>query len=113
MSTHANTEWALNNNLWKPASLKGSEGQVTTMGSEWWHRYTSGLHLNRSEELRARQVVREAPVNVRSYSHLDELILDLVNALRLNFLRIYTNGSLSGKCLWLKSSFSFFFLFSV
>lgn len=92
-------EWLLDCNLRKPGHCKLSEVPSATKGNEWWYQYASKSHFNRSGniELRARRVVREAPASVRSYLHLGALILDLMTALRLNFLQVYTNESPSGK----------------
>lgn len=94
---HGAAEWILDYTSRKPAPLKATEEQVT-VGSGWWHSYASKLHLNRSGELITTLAVRDDPKTAKSFDHLDVLILDLVNALRLNFLLIYSNGSPSGKC---------------
>ncbi|MPC18335.1 Glutamate receptor ionotropic, NMDA 3B [Portunus trituberculatus] len=84
-------------NLRKPRDNETFEARQRTSkeeDNEWWLRYASKLHLNHSEslKLRKRRDVSDGLGNAGFYAHLDALTHDLLEALSLTFLRVYTNG---------------------
>ena len=100
-SASLTTEWT--RNLSTPPDKKTFEDRQgrSKEDSEWWLRYASKLHLNHSgsSELRKRRGVRNDLRDAAFYGYLDGLTHDLLEALSLTFLRVYTTGGRNGRCL--------------